>query len=114
MASTHGGRRLGAGRPSGSRDVATTEQRATLSELARSYTEVAIQTLVEVATKSSSDSARIAAACALLDRAYGRPAQTVIAEEAAGDPLGDLIAEINRRGSTAPIASYDGRHESSC
>jgi hypothetical protein len=45
-----------------------------LRELARSHTETAIQTLVDVMKdKKSTGSARVAAACALLDRAHGRP-----------------------------------------
>jgi hypothetical protein len=105
MASSHGGRRPGAGRPTGSRNAATREHQATLCDLARSFTDVAIRTLVEVATNGSSDSARVAAACALLDRAYGRPAQTVIAVEKTSDGLSDLLRDINRHGSAAPLAS---------
>jgi hypothetical protein len=37
----------------------------------------AIQTLVEIACKGKNENARITAAVALLDRAYGRPAQSV-------------------------------------
>jgi hypothetical protein len=46
-----------------------------IRELARQHTAEALAALVWVATKSASDSARVTAAVALLDRGYGRPAQ---------------------------------------
>jgi len=51
-----------------------------LSELAREYTNDALDTLVDVMQSSQSDSARIAAATAILDRGYGRPAKTKLLE----------------------------------
>jgi hypothetical protein len=45
--------------------------------LAREHSPAAIQTLAEIACKGKSESVRVTAACALLDRAYGRPAQSV-------------------------------------
>lgn len=69
----HGGRREGAGRPAGAPNKATREQGARLSELAKSYTDIAFSTLVDVAMNGSSDTARIAAANSILDRGYGRP-----------------------------------------
>ena len=44
-----GGYREGAGRPSGSTNKSSAEQSQRLSELAKTYTEEAIQTLVDVA-----------------------------------------------------------------
>ena len=70
---TKGGRREGAGRPAGVPNKATREQGARLSELAKSYTDIAFSTLVEVAMSGSSDTARIAAANSILDRGYGKP-----------------------------------------
>lgn len=75
MASGHGGKRPGAGRPKGAVNVTTKEHRAILSDLAREHTGTALNALVEVAAKGS-DSARVAAATAILDRAYGKPVQT--------------------------------------
>ena len=69
----HGGRREGAGRPAGVPNKATREQGARLSELAKSYTDIAFSTLVDVAMNGSSDTARIAAANSILDRGYGKP-----------------------------------------
>lgn len=52
----------------GGRPKRTEEVRA----LARRYTASAIATLLEIATRGSSESARVAAANALLDRGWGR------------------------------------------
>ena len=70
---THGGFRKGAGRPSGSTSRSTAEQSKSLSELAKTYTEEALATLVDVARNGRTDAARVSAANALLDRAYGKP-----------------------------------------
>ena len=70
---THGGARMGAGRPTGALNKATKEQGARLSELAKSRTDIAFSTLVDVAINGSSDTARIAAANSILDRGYGKP-----------------------------------------
>lgn len=49
-----------------------------IRELAKGYTEEAMATLVEVArNKKASPSARVAAASALLDRAWGKPPQHI-------------------------------------
>lgn len=77
MAAKRGGKRPGAGRRKGAVARATKEHKATLSELARAHTDVALAALVKVATKGESESARVAAANALLDRAYGKPRQSV-------------------------------------
>ena len=69
----HGGTRQGAGRPAGALNRATKEQGARLAELAKTYTELAFNTLVDVAINGSSDAARVAAAKAILDRGYGKP-----------------------------------------
>ena len=44
--------------------------------LAKAYTEDALQTLVDVARNGRTDAARVSAANALLDRAYGKPVVT--------------------------------------
>ena len=70
---SHGGMREGSGRPAGAVNKATSELKFNLSELARQHTNDALDTLVEVMKSGQSDSARIAAATAILDRGYGRP-----------------------------------------
>lgn len=47
-----------------------------IKELAQQYTDTAVKTLVEIAQNpKAKDSARVMAANAILDRAYGKPAQ---------------------------------------
>lgn len=79
-----GGKRPGAGRKKGSLARATREQKATLGELARKYTDQAMKTLAEVAGKGESESARVAASIAILDRGYGKPLQAVAHSGAVG------------------------------
>ena len=72
----HGGRRPGAGRPPGSRNKATLAREAgakTLTDLAREKTEDALAALLDVARDTTAPAAaRVSAATALLDRAWGR------------------------------------------
>jgi hypothetical protein len=68
-----GGIREGAGRPVGSQNRATVDMKSRLSFLAREYTWTAFDTLLDVCENGQSDSARIAAATALLDRGFGKP-----------------------------------------
>lgn len=71
------------GNPSG-RPRTTLANGLTLREMAREHTEVALQALIDVATGSqSSDSAKVAASIALLDRAWGKPAQPVVGDDEA-------------------------------
>lgn len=69
----HGGKRDGAGRPAGSTNRSTPDQNQRLTELAKSHCELALQVLVDVAMRGKTDAARVSAANALLDRAFGRP-----------------------------------------
>ncbi len=77
--SRRGGKRPGAGRPQGRRSKATADQKLTLEELARSYTEIALNVLIEVAQHGQSEAARVSAANAILDRGYGKPRQVELA-----------------------------------
>ena len=77
---SHGGMREGSGRPAGAVNKATSELKLNLSELAREYTNDALHTLVDVMQSSQSDSARIAAANAILDWGHGRPTKTTSLE----------------------------------
>ena len=78
-----GGYRPGAGRPPGSPNKSTREQTKNISELARSYTQEALETLVDVARNGRSDASRVAAANALLDRGFGKPKPVEVSESAA-------------------------------
>ncbi len=55
-----------------------------IRSLARSYTEVAIQTLAGIAHSGTNEGARVSAAQALLDRGWGKPAQMVTGDEDGG------------------------------
>lgn len=54
-----------------------TQSLTEIRSLARSYTEMAIQTLAGVAQNGKSEPARVAAAEALLNRGWGKPAQPI-------------------------------------
>ena len=77
---SHDGNKKDSGRPAGTGNKATSELKLNLSELAREYTNDALDALVEVMKSGQSDSARIAAATAILDRGYGRPTKTTSLE----------------------------------
>jgi hypothetical protein len=57
-----------------------TETLLEIEALARQYAPQALDVLLKIATEGKSDSARVAAATAILDRAFGRPAQTLRAQ----------------------------------
>ena len=79
-AGAKGGPRPGAGRKKGEPNKAT----ASLRELAREYTPQAIKALAEIMMESDSDSARVAAANAILDRGYGKPSTVLSGDEDGG------------------------------
>jgi hypothetical protein len=84
--------RLGGGRPKGVPNKAT----LSLKELAREYTPQALETLAHIMLKSESDTARVSAANAILDRGYGKPS-TVLAGDEDGNPV-KMVHEIILRG----------------
>lgn len=65
------GNTAGSGRPRGARNKATAE----IQKLARRYCAEAIASLADIARNGKSESARVSACNALLDRAYGKPRQ---------------------------------------
>ena len=71
--SNRGGKRPGAGRPKGSGNKASKLDRENMILEARSYGNIALETLKDIAQNSKSDTARISAAVHLLDRAFGKP-----------------------------------------
>ena len=74
------------GRPAGYGD---------LRELARTHTETAVQTLVDIMCDSdAAPSARATAATGLLDRGWGRPEQTLTAS-VKGETYVDVLKRIN-------------------
>jgi hypothetical protein len=76
---------------------------------ARKYSALAIDTLVELTKDNHADSTRFAAATALLDRGYGRPAQSLdlhLSTEAITRRLSDMtdaeLAALEQRMIAAP------------
>lgn len=63
----------GKGRPKGSPNKAT----ADIREAAQQYSAQALAVLVRVATQGESEAAQVAAANAILDRAHGKPKQSM-------------------------------------
>lgn len=69
-----GGKRPGAGRPKGVPNKATADVKAVAGE----YSQEAIDTLREIMRdKGSPAAARVAASNAILDRAHGKPTQSI-------------------------------------
>jgi len=68
-----GGKREGAGRPKGAVNKVT----ADIREAAQEYSQEALQILISVARNSDSDAAKVAAANSVLDRAHGKPGQSI-------------------------------------
>src|SRR5438045_4792440 len=66
-----------------------------IRDLARAHTETAINALVQIAEKGKQESARVAAASALLDRGWGKPTQPISGDKDA-PPIG-LSIEDQRR-----------------
>jgi hypothetical protein len=71
-----GGKREGSGRPKGARNKVTAEVKA----LAQTYAPAAIKELARLSTGAESEAARVAASKEILDRAYGKPMQPVVAD----------------------------------
>ena len=88
---SRGGARKGAGRPAGSRNRATVDMKSRLSVLAREYTYAAFDALLDVCENGTSDSARIAAATALLDRGFGKPREAEDKQYSAPGFLDDIM-----------------------
>jgi hypothetical protein len=81
-----GGKRTGAGRKPG----AVSKAKRDLAEMAKGHAPAALRTLVAIAAKGESESARVSAATAILDRGYGKPMQSNVHS---GDPDNPLIPE---------------------
>lgn len=87
-----GGKREGAGRTTGVRNKLTREHGATISELAREYTELSLEVLSSIARDGESETARVNAANSLLDRGYGKATQQLDHKSSDGSIGMGLIA----------------------
>lgn len=65
------------GRKPGSLNKATAEAKMAIEDLAKTHAPDALASLVNVALNGQSESARVSAAVALLERGYGKPRQQV-------------------------------------
>lgn len=83
----------GRGRPKGQTQIATNTDRRTLAELARSYTKDALLALVEIFQDKAAGAARVTAAIAVLDRGYGKPAQS---HELTGPNQGPVMMRLDQ------------------
>lgn len=86
----HGGKRAGAGRKPGKVSAA----KRTLAEIAKGHAEAAMQTLAEIAAGGEAESARVSAAIAILDRAYGKPPVALHHSGPNGGPIATLDATV--------------------
>lgn len=83
----HGGKREGAGRKPGAVSAAKRQ----LAEMAKDHAEMALKVLADIASSGEGESARVSAATAILDRAYGKPSQPMLH---GGDPENPLPVSI--------------------
>lgn len=60
---------------------------AEIRDLARTHTDLAINTLAEICAVADKDSARVSAAVALLDRGWGKPIQAISGPDGGAIPL---------------------------
>lgn len=89
--SKRGGKREGAGRPPGVPNKVNREIKA----LAAQHDELAILTLAEIAGNAeAAAAARVSAAVALLDRAHGKPAQSIDLEANVTTRHEDALADL--------------------
>ena len=81
-----------------------------LRDLARTHTAVAVKTLLSVMRdRSAAPAARVSAATAILDRGYGRPAQTVHQQVSRHvDELSDAELIAIATGSSVPGNDAEG------
>lgn len=89
------------GRKAGTPNKSTAEVKA----LAAGYAPAALKELARLAIKAQSEQARVAACNAILDRAYGKPTQTI-----AGDPDGapltmQLVSDLDRAKAVASLVA---------
>src|SRR4029434_982765 len=76
-----------------------------IRSLARAHTTLAIQTLAGIARASPSDPARVAAASALLDRGWGKPATTHTGPDGEGAIRGVIRHLVQGKAVGEPNAS---------
>lgn len=94
--SRRGGARPNAGRKAGVPNKATAE----VKEIAQRYSEKAIKALAQIVDTGESEAARVSAANAILDRAYGKPSQAL----AVSTPDGKSVRHVHELSDEALAA----------
>lgn len=95
---SHGGKRPGAGRPKGGTNKVTQDVR----ELAQQYGPSALATLAEImGDDAAPQAARVAASRELLDRAYGKSAQSIQHSGKVDAPLVIVMDDDDQADETA-------------
>jgi hypothetical protein len=101
----------GAGRPAGVKNRSTLVRGKLISDIAKEYTDEAIEALIHVA-QFGSDAARVSAARELLDRAYGRTIQGVLLGGMKGKPLQVVGGQMTpEQASQAYMATLHGNED---
>ena len=86
------------GRPKGVPNKVSSD----IKELAAVYTPQALKTLTEICATGESEAARVAAANSLLDRAFGKPAQSHDVNHRS-DQISELLNELKSRSRFRPM-----------
>lgn len=95
-----GGARSGAGRPKGAANKAT----ADIKEAASEYSDAALKVLVRVMDdKGAPAAAQVAAANAILDRAHGKPKQSLDVDAKGLGPVS--VTYVTDKGGPKPVSS---------
>ena len=106
----HGGKRIGAGRKTGTPNHSTSYAR----EVALEYSEGAFQTLGSIMKNEKAPAAsRIAAAKELIERAYGKTASFVTVPAGLPDNASEAFSTISRLVSSGEISTEDADRLSS-
>ena len=101
MAGKHGGARPGAGRKPGK----VSKAKRDLAEMAKYFAQGALETLDEIRRDNGAPAAaRVSAATAILDRAYGKPPQSMALSNPDGSNIGpqriEIVAAVARDGDS--------------
>src|SRR5437588_275731 len=74
-----------------------------IRSLARSHTDIAIKVLAGMSKDGTNEGARVAAATALLDRGWGKPAQAHTGEDGEGEIRVTIRTIIQRAGEIVDV-----------
>jgi hypothetical protein len=104
MPNGHGGARPHAGRKKGSKNKSTIAQGLSLSALAQNYAPEPIEELVRIMQHGDSGAARMSAANSLLDRGFGKAAQSIDLDNKNGRPFRPILGSMSLQEAAAAYA----------